>query len=81
MMIATMFPAVAPMVLMFARIAANRRSSGRTFVPTWLFVGGYLLVRTGLGVVAYVAALGAEALAGRLDVVARTPPSAPGRRP
>ena len=71
MMVATMFPAVTPMVLMFARIGANKRTSGRVFVPTWLFVGGYLLVWTALGVVAYGAAAGAEALAARVDVLAR----------
>ncbi len=71
MTVATMFPAVAPMVLMFARIGAARRTSGRVFVPTSLFVGGYLLVWTALGVVAYTAALGAEALAARVDVVVR----------
>ena len=71
MMVATMFPAVAPMVLMFARIGASKRTSGRVFVPTWLFVGGYLLVWTALGVVAYGAALGAGALAARFDVLER----------
>ena len=63
MMVATMFPAVTPMILIFARIGATRRTSGRVFVPTWLFVGGYLLVWTALGAVAFTAALGAEALA------------------
>jgi predicted metal-binding membrane protein len=37
------------------------------FVPTWLFVSGYLLVWAALGVVAYGLALGAEALALRFD--------------
>ena len=71
MMVATMFPAVTPMILIFARIGATRRTSGRVFVPTWLFVGGYLLVWTALGAVAYTAALGAEALAAHVDVLAR----------
>ena len=48
---------------------------GAGFVPTWLFVGGYLLVWTALGAVAFTAALGAEALARHFDVLARTPPS------
>jgi len=69
MMIATMFPAVAPTVLMFARVNANKRTAGGDAVPVWLFVAGYLLVWTGLGVVAYVLALGAEALAVRFDPV------------
>jgi predicted metal-binding membrane protein len=70
MMIATMFPAVAPMVLMFARISASKRTAGKSFVPTWLFVTGYLIVWTALGVVAYVAALGAERLAAQVDPIA-----------
>jgi len=70
MMIATMFPAVAPMVLMFARISASKRTAGKSFVPTWLFVTGYLIVWTALGVVAYVGALGAERLAAQVDPIA-----------
>lgn len=69
MMIATMFPAVAPMVLMFARIGANKRTAGRSYTATWLFVSGYLLVWTALGVLAYVLALGAETVAAGFDVV------------
>jgi len=69
MMIATMFPAVAPMVLMFARIGANKRTAGQTAPSTWLFLSGYLLVWTGLGVVAYGLAVGAEDLAGQFAVV------------
>jgi predicted metal-binding membrane protein len=71
MMVATMFPAAAPMVLMFARIGASKRTSGRVFVPTWLFVTGYLLVWVALGVVAYGSALAAETLAAHVDVLER----------
>jgi len=71
MMIATMFPAVAPMVLMFARISATQRTAGKAFLPTWLFVAGYLVVWTGLGAVAYGLALGAQHLAGHVDAVDR----------
>jgi predicted metal-binding membrane protein len=71
MMVATMFPAVAPMVLMFARISASRRTAGRAFLPTWLFVAGYVIVWTALGAVAYVGALGAQHLARHLDAVDR----------
>lgn len=69
MMVATMFPAVAPMVLMFARLSAVKRSSGRAFVPTWIFVSGYLLVWTVLGAAAFVLAVGAEQLARQIDVI------------
>jgi predicted metal-binding membrane protein len=65
MMAATMFPAVAPMILMYARINATKRTKGMAWTPTWLFLAGYLVVWTGLGLVAYVAALGAEDLAAR----------------
>lgn len=71
MMIATMFPAVAPMVLMFARIGANKRTSGKSFVPTWLFISGYLLIWTALGALAYVLALAGERLASDVEVISR----------
>jgi predicted metal-binding membrane protein len=69
MMVATMFPAVAPMVLMFARLSAVKRSSGRAFVPTWIFLCGYLLVWTALGAAAFVLAVGAERLARQVEVI------------
>jgi predicted metal-binding membrane protein len=63
MMVAMMFPAAAPMVLLFSAIAAGKRQRGQAYVPTWIFVGGYLLVWTLAGVLAYLAALGLDALA------------------
>ena len=65
MMVATMFPAAAPMVLMFARVHAGKRQHGQPFVPTWVFVGAYLLVWTLFGVVAYGLAVGLDTLADR----------------
>ncbi len=65
MMAAMMFPASAPMILAFARVYAVRRERGRPFVPVWIFAGAYLLVWAGAGVVAYLLATGADALAGR----------------
>lgn len=50
MMAAMMLPSVAPMVLLFAR---ERRIRGRAFVPTWLFVAGYLAAWTLYGLAAY----------------------------
>ena len=41
MMSAMMLPAAAPMVLVFDTIQAKRRGQP-TFVPTWIFVAGYL---------------------------------------
>ncbi len=63
MMVAMMFPSSAPMVLMFSAIAAGKRQRGQAYVPTWVFVAGYLLVWSLAGVVAYGAALGLDALA------------------
>ncbi len=60
MMIAVMFPTAVPMVLIFARVYADKREHGQPFVPTWVFVGSYLFVWTLFGVLAYVVALGAE---------------------
>ncbi len=60
MMVAMMFPTAAPMVLMFASIAAGKRQRGQPYAPTWIFVGAYLLVWSLFGVLAYGLALGLE---------------------
>jgi predicted metal-binding membrane protein len=55
MMAAMMFPSIAPMVLMFARIQEGRRERGAS-VPaslTTLFVAGYLVSWTVAGLVGY----------------------------
>jgi predicted metal-binding membrane protein len=70
MMIATMFPATAPMILMVARISANKRQAGHAVSPLKYFLAGYLLLWTALGVPTYFLAVGAESLAGNVDVVA-----------
>ena len=53
MMAAMMLPSVAPMVLTFARISRDRRRRGHGFVPTWIFLAGYLVSWTAYGIVAY----------------------------
>ncbi|MDX6412712.1 MAG: hypothetical protein QOH23_122, partial [Gaiellaceae bacterium] len=53
MMGAMMLPSVAPMVLVFARISRDRGTRGRPFVPTWVFLAGYLLAWVGYGLLAY----------------------------
>ncbi len=53
MMAAMMLPAAAPMVLVFDSIQAKRRGQP-SFVPTWIFVAGYLLVWTAVGLGVYV---------------------------
>lgn len=52
---AMMLPAVVPMVLAFSRLARERSRRGRPFVPTWVFVFGYLLAWAVYGVAAYAA--------------------------
>jgi predicted metal-binding membrane protein len=53
MMAAMMLPSVAPMVLLFARVSRERRRQEKAFVPTWIFVGGYLAAWTAYGLAAY----------------------------
>lgn len=65
MMVAIMFPTAAPMVLTFARVQAGKRRTEQPFVPTWVFVGAYLLVWSALGILAYGGAVAAERLAER----------------
>ena len=62
MMIAMMFPATAPMNLVFARVQRDRPRSRRPSVSTWIFVGAYLLIWTLFGLVAYLGALTASGL-------------------
>ena len=54
MMAAMMFPAAAPMLLLYRTIASKREASGNAFVPTWVFATGYLLVWTVVGAVTWV---------------------------
>lgn len=53
MMAAMMLPSVAPMAIMFARVAADRQRRRRAFVPTWVFLAGYLAAWTAYGLGAY----------------------------
>src|SRR6266699_5798086 len=56
MMIAMMFPAAAPMILVFAQVQRDRRRGGWAFVPTWIFAGTYLLIWTLFGGLSYLGA-------------------------
>ena len=71
MMAAMMFPAAAPMVLLFRTVATQRQARGDAFVPTWIFVAGYLLVWTAVGAITWVVVQGLSDLVGRLDATAR----------
>jgi predicted metal-binding membrane protein len=55
MMAAMMFPSIAPMVVMHARIEEGKRRQGKAVEAgtTALFVGGYLLTWTAAGLVGY----------------------------
>ncbi|MFN8593071.1 MAG: DUF2182 domain-containing protein [Thermomicrobiales bacterium] len=53
MMAAMMFPAAAPMLLLFQRLS-TQRGGGQGLTPTWLFAAGYLAVWSGVGVVAWL---------------------------
>src|SRR5205809_5411815 len=54
MMAAMMLPSVAPMVLTFTRVSRERRRQGRAaFVPTWVFLAGYLAAWVAYGVIAH----------------------------
>jgi predicted metal-binding membrane protein len=71
MMVAMMFPAAAPMLLLYHKINAQRRARSGAFVPTWVFGSGYLLVWTAVGAAMWVLVrLGSE-LANALDTGSR----------
>jgi predicted metal-binding membrane protein len=64
MMVAMMIPSAAPMILTFAAVQRKRRDREEPFVPTGIFLLGYLAVWTGFSVLAAIAQwiLHAEAL-------------------
>ena len=53
MMAAMMLPSVAPLVILFAGVSAQRSRQGRASVPTWMFLAGYLAAWTAYGVLAF----------------------------
>ncbi len=65
MMVAMMFPSAATMILMFATVSSGKRQRAQAFVPTWVFVSGYLLIWALFGAVAYIVATAADRLAGQ----------------
>lgn len=74
MMMAMMFPAIAPMVLMFAQVQAGKRQQGFPAVSTWVFAGAYLAVWGAVGILAYVAAMGAQALGNSIPSISESGP-------
>ena len=55
MMVAMMIPSAAPMILTFARVNRQRREQERPFVPSSLFLFGYLIVWSGFSLAAALA--------------------------
>ena len=53
MMAAMMLPSVAPMAIVFTRVARSRAERGRAYVSPWIFVSGYLVAWTLYGLLAY----------------------------
>jgi predicted metal-binding membrane protein len=53
MMAAMMLPSAAPMILLFGTVNRRKRERGGSFVPTWIFVAGYLGVWTAFGAYAF----------------------------
>ncbi len=62
MMVAMMFPAIAPMVGLCRTIARRRREQGLPFTPAWVFASGYVVLWTLTGSVAYAADLAIQSL-------------------
>jgi predicted metal-binding membrane protein len=74
MMVAMMTPSAAPMILTFATINRRRRAQQGPFVPTSVFVLGYLLVWGGFSVVATLAQWGLHTAALLSPMLASTSP-------
>jgi predicted metal-binding membrane protein len=52
MMVAMMVPSATPMILMYTTINRRRRAQQQPYVPTTVFLGGYLLVWSGFSLLA-----------------------------
>jgi predicted metal-binding membrane protein len=63
MMVAMMVPSAAPMILVFATVSRRQRAQHRPFVPTGVFLLGYITVWSGFAVAATVAQWGLHTVA------------------
>ena len=63
MMVAMMVPSAAPMILLFTTINRRRREQQQPYVPTAVFLGGYLLVWAGFSILATLAQWGLHSAA------------------
>ena len=55
MMLGMMLPSAAPMILTFAALERRKRERGQSYVPTAMFVAGYLIVWGGFSLIATAA--------------------------
>ncbi len=55
MMVAMMVPTAAPMILLFATVNRRRKEQERPYVPTGVFLSGYVIVWSGFAALATVA--------------------------
>lgn len=58
MMMAMMVPSAGPMILMFASVYRKRKQKDGVFVPTWIFLAGYIAVWSGFSLLAALAQWG-----------------------
>ena len=63
MMVGMMTPSVAPVVLLYARVARHAASNGKPFAATGWFAGGYFLAWAGFAIVAAAAQVALRSLA------------------
>lgn len=75
MMVAMMTPTATPMVLMFARVNRGRREQRKPYVPTGVFLLGYLAVWSGFSVLATVAQWGLHSAALLSPMLVSTSPA------
>jgi predicted metal-binding membrane protein len=68
MMAAMMFPAAAPMLLLFRIVTTQRHAGTAAFVPTWVFAAGYLLVWGAVGVLTWALIQVLSDMASRLGI-------------
>jgi predicted metal-binding membrane protein len=74
MMVAMMTPSAAPMILMFAGVNRRRRKQQVSYVPTSVFLAGYLVVWAAFGVLATAAQWGLHTASLLSPMVASTSP-------
>jgi predicted metal-binding membrane protein len=74
MMVAMMVPSAAPMILMYTMINRRRREQQQPYVPTAVFLGGYLLVWAGFSILATLAQWGLHSAALLSSMMVSTSP-------